>query len=212
MLASDAQNAQFTGAHNPDDRLAVRFFLKAEQNNFLSQQENRPVFEDREFVRIEVPGDAKTVIETYVREEHKLRFPRQWMAFQMNRENPETGTPLAEWPLLSASQAEMLKAIKFRTVESIANCSDLQCQSIGMIGGMAPSALRERARAFLAAAHGTADVQKMAQELLERDQKLAEQAEALRKLQEQMAVLMSATAEEKVRNKPGRKPKETVEA
>ena len=195
MLASDSQNTEFTGAHNPDDRLAVRFFVKPEQNNYQSQQEGRPIYEDREFVRIEVPGDAKTIIETYVRDEHKLRFPRQWMAFAMNRENPETGTPLSEWPQVTASQSEMLKAQKFRTVESIANASDLQLQSIGMIAGMAPMSFRERARAFLAAASGTADVQRMAAELVERDQKLAEQAEALRLLQEQVQKLATYPVE-----------------
>jgi hypothetical protein len=206
MLASDDMNPQFVGAHNPDDRLAVRFFLKAEQNNFLSQQEGRPVFEDKVFVRIEVPGDAKTVIETYAREEHQRRFPRQWLSFQANRENPETGTPLSDWPLITASQAEMLKAQKFRTVESIANASDLQLQSIGMIAGMAPKAFQERARAFLAAASGTADVQRMAQELAERDEKLAAQAAQLAQIQEQMAALMAE------RKKPGPKPKVKEEA
>lgn len=204
MLASDAQNPHFTGAHNPDDRLAVRFFIQAEQNNYLSQQEGRPVFEDREMVRIEVPGDSKTVIVTYVRDEHKQRFPRQWMAFQANRENPETGTPLSEWPQLSASQGEMLRAVKFRTVESIANASDLQIQSVGMIAGMAPHALRERARAFLDSAKGSADVQRMAQELLERDEKLVEQARQLAQLQEQMAVILAG----QTKGKPGRKKKE----
>jgi hypothetical protein len=213
MLASDDQNPAFTGAHNPDDRLAVRFFIKPEQNNFRTQEEGRPVYEDREMVRIEVPGDARTVIETYVREEHKQRFPRQWLAFQTNRENPETGTPLSEWPLLSASQAEMLKAQKFRTVESIAHASDLQLQSIGMIAGMAPHSFRERARAFLDAASGTADVERMAQELAERDAKLAEQAEAIRLMQQQMAALMQQGAASATPGKRGpRKSREPAEA
>lgn len=190
MLASDAQNPEFTGAHNPDDRLAVRFFIRPEQNNFRTQEEGRPIFEDREMIRIEVPGDAKTVIETYVRDEHKMRFPRQWMAFQQNRENPETGTPLREWPLVTPAQAEMLNAQKFRTVESIASASDLQLQSIGMIAGMAPSAFRERARAFLDNAKGNANVEHMAQQLSERDETIAAQGAQLAQLQAQMSRLL----------------------
>lgn len=204
MLASDAQNTEFTGAHNPDDRLAVRFFIKPEQNNFETQEQGRPIFEDREMVRIEVPGDAKTVIETYVRDEHKQRFPRQWMAFQQSRTNPEFGTPLSQWPLVTPAQAEMLASVKFRTVESIATASDLQLQSVGMIAGMAPAAFRERARAYLKAAEGTADVEKMAQNLHERDEKIAEQAQLLAatqkqmlEMQEQLAKLAAKVADDK---------------
>jgi hypothetical protein len=48
--------------------------------------------------------------------------------------------------LAGAAQAEELRGVKFFTVEQIANASDGQLQSIGMIGGMNAHVMRDRAK------------------------------------------------------------------
>lgn len=194
MLDSDIQN--------PDSRLNVEFYSKPVQHAFKTQLEGRPIFEDVIFVKISVPGDQTTVIDTPARDDHKARFPMHWQFYQNTHgENLEAGTPLRAWPILTAAQAEELRALKFLTVESIATASDAQLQRIGMIAGMAPTSLRERAQRYLNAA---------------KDEGFAnQQAEAAKKLQEENARLKSDMEEMKKmimelaanqRKTPGRKP------
>jgi hypothetical protein len=158
MLASDANNPQFVGASNPDAALVVRFHKKAVQNMFESSARGRPIFNDVDYIEIFTPGNQLNIIDTPVREEHKRRFPQQWAHYQNahSGDQREIGTPLGQWAFLTASQAEELKALKFFTVEALANASDGMLQPIGMIGGMNPMVLRQRALAYLHAAAGTA--------------------------------------------------------
>lgn len=158
MLASDMNNPAFVGATNPDDQLSVQFYTKAVQNNFKSSQEGRPIFEDCLFVKIFTPGDQLNVIDAPANEGHKMRFPRQWAMYQ-NMHGADTraiGTPLDQWPRLSPSQVEELRAMRFMTVDQIAGASDEMILRIGMLGGMSPYAFREAARNYLAVAKGEA--------------------------------------------------------
>lgn len=191
MLASDLNNPEFMGATNPDARLAVKFYSKPIQNMFLTEKEGRPIFEDKIYVEIFTPGDQLNIIDTPVREDHKIRFPLQWAHYQNSHggDSREIGTPLAQWPLITASQAEELKALKFFTVEQVANASDQQIGNIGMIGGMAWHAFRTRAQAFLLAAKQTAlpqdqaaEIEKLRQEQKEKDERHAREMAELRSM------------------------------
>src|SRR5512147_2882492 len=126
LIASDAQNPDFQGAYNPDSRLAVRFYVRPVENSFETQAQGKPVFTDVDYVEIFVPGDNNTIIDQPVREDHKKRFPIQWAHFQNQhaKDTREIGTPLTEWTQITRSQAEELRALKFYTVESVANASD----------------------------------------------------------------------------------------
>ena len=186
-LASDVNNTQFVGAVDGDKALIVHFYVRPVQNNYASSVANRPVFEDVIYVKINVPGLKEMEVDTPARSDHQARFPVQYQHF-VNRtqgDAREIGTPVAEWPVLTRSQAEEFRALKFFTVESIANASDLNINALGMIGGMSPYALRERARAFLQAAKDEALPQHQAEELAKRDAQIA-------LLQEQMAQLAAS--------------------
>ena len=187
MLASDDNNPEFVGAKNPDSALVVEFYTKAVQDNFESSKQGRPVFSDAIYVRINVPGLKEMQWDMPARSDHKQRFPLQWAHYKNKTEGDarEVGTPLAEWPVLTRSQAEEFRAIKFFTVESIANASDANINNLGMIGGMSPYTLREKARAFLKAATDAALPQHQAEELAKRDAEIA-------MLKEQMAQLAAA--------------------
>ena len=195
---------------NPDSRLAVKFYKRPVKLEDESIAQGRPIFQEFDFIKILVPGDALTEIDTYVTESHKTRFPIQWANY-MNRQGSEigfSGTPLAEWPQLSTAQAEELKGLKFHTVEAIANASDLQLQKIGMIAGMSPHNFRERAKKFLNLASESAEISKRDEELAqlrEENAKIKAETEAkLTQMQEQMAALLSAVGEKKTKT---RKPK-----
>lgn len=132
-LDSDIENA--------DSKLSVEFYT-----NVTALYNGKP------FVRIMVPGDKTTIIDQPVREDHKQRFPRQWLYFQMkNSGDSIPGTKLQAWhddepETFTTGQMEELQILKFQVVEQVAGASDSQLQRIGM-GGVG---LRERAKAYLA--------------------------------------------------------------
>ena len=64
-----------------DARLAVSFYKKPVENVVKTEQEGRPIYEDKVFVRILVPGDSLSIIDTFAHEDHKKRFPVQWQHF-----------------------------------------------------------------------------------------------------------------------------------
>lgn len=198
MIASDLNNPEFSGAVNPDSRLAVLFYTDAVQNEFESQKEGRPIFHDVDMVKIMVPGDTTTSVIAFVREDHKARFPLQWAHFQNKHggDPKEIGTPLSQWARLTRSQVEELRALKFFTVESIATASDAQLQRVGMIAGMAPYAFREHAGRFLKVAQGDSVAQAAEEKnkaLEEENAKVkAEMQAKLDALTEQVQALMNA--------------------
>jgi hypothetical protein len=204
-LPSDQQGA--------DSRLQVRFYKRPVHQEQESLEAGRPIYKEFDFVHICVAGDTLTEIDTYALASHKQRFPVQWANY-MNRQGAHDeqviGTPVSEWTLVSKSQAEELRAMKFHTVESIANASDQQLQRIGMAAGMSPYAFRDKARAFLNLATTAAETDKREQEINALKEELAKKDEETAKMkaeteaklalmQEQMATILAAVGEKKPR-------------
>jgi len=189
--------------NNPDSRLNVKFYQRAINNEFKSALEGRPIMEMRDFIIIEVPGDNLTVIDTFAVDEHKKRFPVQWARYQNEKTDGDVeGTLLHDWPILNAAVAAELKHFRFYTVEQIAEASDAQLNTLGMAAGMSPLALRDKAKAFLSSAKGSALVQQQADELRKRDDELsamkAQLAELTNKMNQPKATPKKAKAEETI--------------
>jgi hypothetical protein len=209
-LPSDEQNA--------DARLQVRFYKRPVQQEAETLASGRPIYKEFDFVHICVAGDTLTEIDTYVLQSHKTRFPIQWANYQnrIGKDDQEViGTPVAEWPLVSKSQAEELRAMRFYTVEAIAGASDQQLQRMGMAAGMSPYAFRDKAKSFLNLASDSAETDKRTQEINELKEELAKKAEENAKIkaetdaklalmQDQMAAILAAV-------KPTRKKSVTTE-
>ena len=206
-LPSDEQGA--------DSRLQVRFYKKPIQQEQESIDAGRPIYKEFDFVHICVAGDTLTEIDTYALANHKTRFPIQWANY-MNRvganDQEVVGTPVGEWPLVSKSQAEELRAMKFFTVESIASASDQQLQRMGMAAGMSPYAFRDKAKAFLNLATTSAETDKREQEINNLKEELAKKEQETAKIkaetdaklalmQDQMATILAAVGEKKPRKK-----------
>ena len=176
MLDSDQLNA--------DNHLYVEFY----------ECEKDP-FKGRMFVRIMTPGDKTNIIDTFASDDHKMRFPRQWLAFQMKGSDETAmliGAPLSRWrqerpdDLSEVQQAE-LQILKFQTVEQVATAADAQLQRIGM----GAAGLRERARAYLTGKNNS-----------EAQSKISAQQAEIDELKKQMQAFMSE------RRGPGRPKKE----
>lgn len=149
-----------------DQALHVEFYRQSIEIPFKSREAGRPIFEDRDFVRICVPGNQLTVIDREANSYDKQRFPIHWQAYQ-NAQSDEcsTGTPIKHWTLLAPAIREELHAMKFRTVEQLATASDQQLLDLGMVAGMAGHALREKAKAYLDASSNLAAVETQRAEL-----------------------------------------------
>lgn len=201
--------------NNADSRLQVKFYKRPVQQEQETLEAGRPIYKEFDFVHICVAGDTLTEIDTYVLNSHKTRFPIQWANYQnrIGRDDQEVvGTPLSEWPLISKSQAEELRALKFHTVESIASASDLQLQRMGMAAGMSPYAFRDKAKSYLNLAQNALQTDKREQELNDLREELAKKSEENAKIkaetdeklalmQEQMAQILAAVGEKKTRRK-----------
>jgi len=164
---------------NADAKLHVQFYTHKELN--------------RPFVQIMVPGDTTNIVDQPVRDDHKERFPRQWLAFQMQNEGGELpGTKLEDWYAaaphdINEGQVSELQILKFRTVEQIATASDAQLMRVGM-GGVG---LRLKAQAFLRSKLEAGN-----------NKELAEAKAKLAALEAQVAALIEAKADAPRRGRP----------
>lgn len=164
--------------HSADNHLHVEFYVY-----------DKEPYKEKPFVRIIVPGDKTSVVDQPVRDDHKRRFPRQWLHFQMQNNNAEViGVPLIQWVKddpenFSDMQMAELQIFKFQTVEQVATASDGQLQRIGM-GAVG---LREHARRYLSVKN-----QSSSQTEIEHTKR------ELAEVKEQMAALMAQMSEKKV--------------
>jgi hypothetical protein len=210
-LATDDDNSEFVGAHNPDDLLHVRFYERALQNNFLTAKEGRPIFDTVIFTEIHTPGNQLNIIDRPKCGRDEQRFPRQWAYFKnTHSEDPaKQGTPLASWPFLDVAKVEMLKAMKFFTVEQIAFASDLQINTLGMLAGMGPLSFRDKAKAYLEVARDANAVSKRDEALKASDEKLAElkakHAEEMAAMQAKVDAIMERLAAPAAPSKPAKR-------
>lgn len=175
MLATDENNPEFQGARDPDSLLHVRFYERALQNNFRSEQEGRPIFDTVVFIEIHTPGNQLNIIDRPKNRHDELRFPKQW-AYYVNTHSDDPakqGTPLSQWPLLDVAKVEMLRAQKFFTVEQIAYASDEQIMHLGMLVGMSPLTFRDKAKAYLEVARDASAVSKRETELKAAEERIA---------------------------------------
>ena len=190
MLATDVNNPEFVGATNPDAQLYVEFYWNEPVDKWASEEASakaakRVVIkrERQPFVRIMRPGDATSILETAVREDHKQRWPDKWLYWMMAEGLIEEGEgipgwKLEEWPHLSDKPDILreLKFLRFHTVDQVAGASDAQVQKLGMGG----PGLREQAKIDLRERIG----KEVKSQMAEKDKQIADMQEQLRKLTE----------------------------
>lgn len=174
-----------------DARLFVKFYMGNRENVLKSAEAGHPVFDDVPFVRIIVPGDKNTVIDTPVRDEHKARFPQVWERFQQSNGNGESlsGMPIREWSAVTRGQCEELAYLNIHTVEQLSAVSDSNGAKI-----MNFHELRRKALAYLEQAKDSAFTQKviaengkMQEQIAFLTQQIKEQGEQFKRLQEQFS-------------------------
>lgn len=128
------------------------FSIEAVQNNFKSEEANRPIYEDREFIRKIVVGDSKSEVFREATEQDKQDFPEEYARFKSGLKDYEqqVGTPLREWPAMTPALVRNFSTVNVFTIEQLSDLSDVACQNFGMGG----REWRERARQYLERASG----------------------------------------------------------
>ncbi len=157
---------------NPDLALGVEFFVKPVENGNKSREAGRPIYDEREMVRITFPADQKRELVAPANEMHYAphhkeqmtyaqRFAPSYEAFKANREDYIAGTPLALMPGMTGARRAEMEALKIKTVEQLAGLPDVARKRIGM-GALE---LQQQAQAFLDQAKDNAGMDAMKAEL-----------------------------------------------
>lgn len=174
----------FTSQSDADKRLLVQFNYHPHLDQAASTAEGRPIYKDRVYVLILVPGDKDSIVHRPAYETDFRRFPEQYKAFKNKDSEAIVGTPLKLVPSwLTASQVRELEYFNVRTVEHLATVND----------NLAPNfhglqALKRQAQEFVRAAKEAAPMAEMQSVLKERDN----QIEALQNQLKDLATRMEA--------------------
>lgn len=186
-----------------DETLLVKFFIKQRPDPSRTLAEQRPIFKDVEYIDIKIPGSNTGGACRPARQDDVERFPRHYAAFKQRVAQPEEGTPLSEWPLITRSMAEELAFFNVKTVEQLAGMADVQASKF-----MGINKFRQQATEWLEVAKEQAGSKELQTELEKRDKEIA-------KLQAQIDQLGSpkdAEPEEVVASPKKAVPRETVAA
>lgn len=166
-------------------RNTITFYKHREKNNYKSEQEGRPVWDEKDFICIICPGQDKQRVQRPVRDEDIQEYSEAWKAYCEKRKQPVNGTPIADLPGMTQSILTLMDHGNITTIEQLASIGDTEVQNLGPNGMV----LRSRAKSFL-----------------EGSNRLAAENAELRARLEALEARLGATAEVE-RKKPGRKPK-----
>jgi hypothetical protein len=160
-----------------DEKLPVRFYMGAIQNDEATEREGRPIYVDTECIQIFNSKD--NIIDRPVRDSDRKRWPAAYGAWKQggDGEPGATGTRLSHWPLMTRAQVEEFKFFKVYTVEQLADLPDSTVQKIH-----GATKLKQLAQLAVEAAKGEEPFRRLRAELETRDGKIAELTSEVRRL------------------------------
>ena len=160
-----------------DVRLHIEFRRHPVLHPFKSQKEGRAIYEEKDFIRIHIPGDKNNIIDRPVDEIDEVRFADKLAKWRAGQAEAVTGTPLTALPTMTPAKIAEYQYFNIRTIEQLAHAADsFGAKFMGFHSDKA------RAKAFLDVAAGNAPLEKMNEELAKRDEvieTLRAQVEAL---------------------------------
>lgn len=148
-------------------------------------------------IEVLIPG-SRDVVHRKVKEEDKHRFKRQYDAFVASSAEQVQGTPINQFPFISAGQRRELEYLNIFTGEQLVNMPDGLIDRIGAGG----RELIKKVKAFMEVAKDSA----VAVALAEKNERLEQE---MKLLKDQMALLLKRQ-EELQDSKKVRKSHETA--
>lgn len=143
----------------------------------------RPVYVEKEFIRIIKPGDRDSVLEVPADKEYRHRFAARYALWKEgNQGEGAIGTPLRELPFVNTAWREELAFFGVHTAEQLVNMSDSVSQHF-----MGIRALQDRVRRYIEGASGNSAVEKLSREVASKDAEMQAMRQAIADLQQQLA-------------------------
>jgi hypothetical protein len=173
-----------------DARLYVEFLREPVMHPGKSREAGRAVYEERDFIRIHVPGDKTSVVYRQVTEQDAQRFADRYAKWKTGQQDAVVGTPLTALPGMTPSKVEEYKYFKIVTVEQLADAPDNLGQKF-----MSFQADKQRAKAFMEVAANNAPIERMNAELQKRDAEIENLKTMVEALQAQAKPKRAVAAE-----------------
>ena len=156
----------------------ISFEDRAVQNEFKSNNEGRPIFESRVYIRKIPPGDKLVEVHRPATLRDFQQHPREYEAYQKRMSTPLYGTPLEAWAQLTTTQVFELKAMNIFTVEQLAELPDSYGSKF-----MGFQGFKMKALSFLKASKGQAEFDNMQAEMAKKDEEIAMLKSLLQRLE-----------------------------
>lgn len=132
--SSSGSQASFLKQYVPtddDEGVIATFFMRDEIMPFLSEKAGKEIKEKKQYVRIVVKGNDKSISIKPVTDQDKRRFPFAWQQFERGESQSAKGTPLSD---LFDAESEIVPAYHAKnvfTLEDLAQVSDGNLQMLG---------------------------------------------------------------------------------
>ena len=176
----------------------ISFYDREVQNQFKSEQEGRPIFEMKCYIRKVPPGDKLVEIDRKASKQDFLRYPQEYEMYMKHQTTPVNGTPLEAWAQVTRAQVAEYKALNILTVEQLAELPDGYGHKIMGFQGW-----KQKAQSFLMAAKGQGEFDKLQTELRKRDEEIARMkanenatADMMRSMQARLDALEGSKSEQ----------------
>ena len=169
---------QFAQRHQPRrENLILRFFRDAVPNTMKSEAAGREICDMVDMVSIIVPGSRDEMIKP-VGEQEKQRFGPQYQHWLSTQEQPVEGQPLDQVPWLNVAQVREMQHLNIKTLEQLAALSDT---AIGHLG-MGARDMVNKAKAYIEAAKGSAELTHMVAKNAELEREVASLKESIKEI------------------------------
>ena len=203
VQSSNAAWTQQSAPGQPGVRATiVSFYDREVQDQFKTEQEGRPIFTMKCYIRKITPGDRLIEVDRKATKAEFMRFRAEYEMYLKGTTAPVVGTPLEAWAQITRAQVAEYKALNIFSVEQLAELPDAFGHNIMGFQGW-----KQKANAFLMAAKGQGEFDRMQTELKKRDDEI----ERMKANENASAELMKSMSERLAALEGDREPPKPVE-
>lgn len=187
--------------YKTDDGSALRIWRDAAQNNFLTEREGRPIFDEVVYVEVISPGSGNSApifeVVRVLSPEMGINTPKHGVQYAQFKKYIEdfnesekhdaslSGTPLSQWSEITRTMVASMKAQKIFTIDALASLPDSKLHVVGPDG----RTWREKAKAYIENAKTNSYATSIAADLEHERQKSADLQSQVAALADQVRVL-----------------------
>lgn len=114
-----------------DDQLMVGFYKRSVLNKAKSQTAGVPIYEGRDFVKIQHPGESLNVVDREVTPQDMARWPQKWAQYLQGVQQIPDGIPIN---MLFPTKPEIESTLRGYNIHTVEQLAHLSAHGIGTIG------------------------------------------------------------------------------